>query len=222
MEYWMAPPVCFPQVLPFPSSSPVFSWFLTLNNPQGNSGWDFNSSKYHRIPGIPKFTSLEGAHPFHQERLQELSPTPTQTFKLLQSAGQILIGNYNSINWGWWIIGSLRKALKQGRLVDESGILLQSCGGKDNRKQLIFLSQGIGRGLAWNPVAFLIQEWLHPKEVLGMRAQQHQGWGRQRSDQEQAPALGAPGKQSLDLLAGREKHVAPREFHRLKVCEVWI
>lgn len=51
-------------------------------------------------------------------------------------------------NWGWWIIGSVRKALKQGRLVNESGILLQSCGGKDNRKQLIFLSQGIGRGLA--------------------------------------------------------------------------
>lgn len=164
MEYWMDPPICFPQVHQFPSPSPVFTWFLTLYNPEGNSVWDFNSSK----PRTPKFTSLEGAHPFHQERRRKLSPTPTPTFQLLQLTGQILIGNYNSINWGWWIIGSVRKALRQGRLVDGSRILLWSCGGRDNRKQLGFLRQRIGRGLAWNPLVFLIQGWLHPqKKTLG-------------------------------------------------------
>lgn len=99
----------------------------------------------------------------------ELSPTPTQTFKLLQLTGQILIGNCNSINWGWWITGSVRKALKQGRLVDGSRILLWSSGGKDNRKQRT------GRGLALNPLVFLIQGWLNPKKALGMKVQQHQG-----------------------------------------------
>lgn len=131
--------------------------------------WDFNSSKYHKTPGIPKFSSLEGAHPFYEEWGRELSPTPTQTFKLLQLTGQILIGNCNSINWGWWITGSVRKALKHGRLADGSRILLWSSGGKDNRKQRT------GRGLALNPLVFLIQGWLNPKKALGMKVQQHQG-----------------------------------------------
>lgn len=180
MEYWMDPPICFPQVHQFPSPSPVFSWFLTSYNPEGNSVWDFNSSK----PRIPKFTSLEGAHPFHQERRRKLSPTPTPTFQLLQLTGQILIGNYNSINWGWWIIGSVRKALRQGRLVDGSRILLWSCGGRDNRKQLGFLRQRIGRGLAWNPPLFLIQGWLHPQKKT---------WGE---------ILAAPGMRETGIRSG--------------------
>lgn len=63
----------------------------------------------------------------------------------------------------------------------------------------------------------------------GMAESQKSPWGersaapeRQGSDQGQAPAQRAPGKQSLDLLAERGKHVAPREFRCLKVCEVWI
>ncbi|TRZ13036.1 hypothetical protein HGM15179_014067 [Zosterops borbonicus] len=138
------PKSSFPSAIDPGGSWQQRSWFLTLYNPEGNSVWDFNSSK----PRIPKFTSLEGAHPFHQERHRKLSPTPTPTFQLLQLTGQILIGNYNSINCGWWIIGSVRKALRQGRLVDGSRILLWSCGGRDNRKQLGFLRQRIGRGLA--------------------------------------------------------------------------
>lgn len=217
MEYWITPPVCFPQVLTFSSSSPVFICFLTLYNPEGNSVWDLISSKCHKTPGIPKFTSLWGAHPFHKERHEELSPTPTQTFKLLQLTGQILIGNYNSINWGWWIIGYVRKALEQGRLVDGSEILLRSCGGRDNRKQLGFLRQRIGRGLAWNPLVFLIQGWLHPKKVFGIklsstRDEGDRDWIRnKRQPWETEP--GSPG--------WRGKCVSPREFHCLKICEVW-
>lgn len=76
-----------------------------MNRPEGRSGWCFNSSKIQKALVIPRFI-LWVDHQFQQQRLQELTPAHvptrmhTQTFKLLQLTGQLLIGNYNSIKLG--------------------------------------------------------------------------------------------------------------------------
>lgn len=110
----------------------------------------------------------------------------TQTFKLLQLTGQLLIGNYNSIKLGLADHLLCQESPEAGKISgwQDPGSCVGAVEEKTTGNSCAFSAGEGGREnyICLKSTCLPHPGGLHPTGALGRKARQHWGWGRGRDE----------------------------------------